>query len=224
MDTMVVLANSKKHGGTCLAGKLLGADGEVGDWVRPVVGPGEAGLPVHRTLCDDGHPVALLDVVATNWSGAAPKRHQRENRLLGPGKLQRCGRVGWDTLASLADDPATLWANDFSSSCGLNDRVPDTLLDRLSDSLKLVAVRDLVLYPLSGNAQKIKYRADFRFGMYRYNLALTDTVAMRWLTGSSRIEFADAYVCVSLAVPFSDGFAYKVAASIITPARAEEKT
>lgn len=223
MQHMVVLANSKKPGGSCLAGKLLEADGHVGDWIRPVIGPAEAGLPLHRTVCDDGQPVMPLDVIATSWAAPVPARHQRENHLLGASGLLRCGRVGWDALPALADAPAMLWVNTSSSGCGLNDRVPESMLDQLQDSLKLVGVHDLVLYALPGYGGKMKHRADFRIGMHRYNLALTDTVAMRWLNSSPRIELPEAYVCVSLAVPFGDGYAYKVAASVISRERAEGK-
>ena len=221
MGSMVVLANSKKHGGYCVAGKLLGSDGEVGDWVRPVTSHPEAGLPLHRTVCDDGKSVSPLDVVTPNWAARAPIRHQRENRLLGAAGLRRCGRVGWDDLPTLADEPTSLWINGYSSGCGLNDRVPDSLLDAQPGSLKLVAVHDLVLYALPSYRGKVKRRADFRIGMHRYNLALTDTFAMHWLVGNPRVGIEEAFVCISLAVPFGDGFAYKVVASVITRERAE---
>jgi hypothetical protein len=66
----------------------------------------------------------------------------------------------------------------------------------------------------------VKCRADFHVGTGRYNLALTDKVAASWLAQTPRLQLADAYVCVSLAVPFRDGFAYKVAAAVITRERA----
>ena len=221
MKTMVVLANSKKHGGYCMAGKTLDAAGRVGSWVRPVAGAAEDGLPLRRTVCSDGRQVAVLDVVAADWGPAVPALHQRENLMLGPTALQRCGRVAWAHLPALADDAsAGLWIDGHSSGCGLNDRVPQGRLATVNDSLKLVAVQGLVLYRILGYEGQVKCRADFHVGTGRYNLALTDKVAASWLTQTPRLQLADAYVCVSLAVPFRDGFAYKVAAAVITRERA----
>ena len=221
MQRMVVLANSRKCGGYCLAGKALDLDGHVGNWVRPVTPSVSDGLPWLRTLCSDGRQAAVLDVVSLEWGRPAPSLHQRENCLMGPAALERCGRVRWDDLPILADMAGSgLWLDGHSSLCGLNDRVPTDRLSGLPGSLCLVAVSELALYGKPGYAGQTKHRADFRIGQRRYNLALTDTLAIAWLTGGQRLELADAYLCVSLAVAFRDGFAYKLATAVITRERA----
>jgi len=221
MQRMVVLANSRKCGGYCLAGKALDLAGHVGNWVRPVTESVVDGLPWQRTLCRDGRQAAVLDVVSVQWGRPAPNLHQRENCLIGPAALERCGRVHWDDLPILADIAASgLWLDGHSSHCGLNDRVPARQLSALPGSLRLLAVSELALYGKPGHEGQMKHRADFRIGQRRYNLALTDTVATTWLAGMQRLELADAYLCVSLAVPFRDGFAYKLATAVITRKRA----
>jgi hypothetical protein len=221
MEKMVVLANSRKPGGYCMAGKAWQQPGHVGGWVRPVMATAEDGLPLVRTVCSDGHQAALLDVVVADWGPRVPALHQHENRLLGPAALRRCGRAAWEDLPALADEVTSdLWLDGFYSTCGLNDRVPTVCLAGLPGSLKLVAVRELVIYRTIGYEGRVKNRADFRLGERRYNLALTDPVAIFWLSQMPRMELPDAYVCVSLAVPFGDGFAYKVAAAVITKERA----
>ncbi len=218
---MVVLANSVKCGGYCLAGKTLDSAGFVGGWVRPVTGAVEDGLPLAKTLCADGRPAAVLDVVSKEFGASAPSLHQTENRLVGEGALKRCGRVSWEDLAVLADDmTGQLWIDGFSSSCGINDRVPGQYLAGLDGSLKLLAARDLLLYSGIGYEGQIKRRAEFSIGQRRYNLALTDSVAAFGLAPGACREWAEAYICVSLAVPFRDGNAYKLATSIITKERA----
>lgn len=225
MERIVVLANSKKPGGYCLAGKALDNNGHIGAWVRPVADAAEGGLPLSRTVCRDGRQVALLDVVSADLGQAVPALHQRENRRMGPVALRRRGRVAWDGLRLLADDAsAGLWFDGESSGCGFNDRVANERLHHLQGSLKLVAVRNLVLNRTVGYEGKVKYRAEFHIGERRYNLALTDTVAIFWLTQTSRLALDDAYLCVSLAVPFHDGFAYKVVAAVITRERAGSTT
>jgi len=224
-ERMVVLANSKKCGGYCMAGKSLDAAGRVGGWVRPVKGTAEGGLSLRSTVCSDGRQATVLDVVSQEWGPAAPDLHQRENRLMGPEALQRCGRVAWEDIPVLADDVSSgLWVDGYSSSCGLNDRVPDFWLPHMSGSLRLIAVPRLALCRTLGYEGHVKYRAEFRIGGRCYNLALTDTVATFWLMNVERLTLADAYVCVSLAVPFRDGFAYKLAAAVITRERAGSTT
>jgi len=222
MGKMVVLANSRKLGGYCMAGKVLDAAGNVGGWIRPVMGAVEEGLPHRHTLCSDGQPATILDVVEQDWGPAAPALHQRENRLMGPAALRHCGRVDWQSLPLLVDDASTgLWFDGQSSGGGVNDRVPSCRLAHLPGSLLLVAVRELFLYRMPGFGSHVRYRADFRLGVRRYNLALTDSVAMGWLSDVQRLVLVEAFVCVSLAVPFHDGFAYKLATAIITKERAE---
>jgi hypothetical protein len=218
---MVVLANSKKPGGYCMAGKVLDAEGHVGGWIRPVVSTAAQGLPYDRTVCGDGRKTDVLDVVAPQWGTPVPQLHQRENCLLGPSALQRCGRASWGDLPALSDSHRRcLWLDGFSSNSGSNDRIPQALLGSLPDSLRLLQVPELRLVRVAGYAGKMKNRAMFSVGGARYNLALTDMVAIGWLDLTSQLTL-DAYVCVSLAVPLGDGYAYKVAAAVITEERAE---
>ena len=194
MQRMVVLANSRKCGGYCLAGKSLDLAGHVGIWVRPVNGSAADGLPRQRTLCSDGRQAAVLDVVSLEWGQPAPSLHQRENRLMGAATLERCGRVNWDDLPLLADQASSgLWLDGYSSHCGLNDRVPARQLADLPGSLRLVAVSELALYGKPGHQGRMKHRADFRIGQRRYNLALTDPVANFWPTAGHRLDLAAAY-------------------------------
>ena len=221
-ERMVVLANSMKLGGYCMAGKSLDSAGHVGGWMRPVTTVVKDGLPMHRTLCSDGRQAAILDVVTQDWGQPAPALHQRENRLMGPATLQRCGRVAWDDLPALTDNASLgLWIDGDSSRGGLNDRVSENRLLLLPGSLLLIATKKLVLRRTLGYEGKVKNRAEFCIGMQRYNLALTDSVAMAWLNNTPCLVLAKAYVCISLAVPFHDGFAYKLAAAVITKERAE---
>lgn len=221
MERMVVLAKSIKNGNYCLAGKALDDEGYVGPWVRPVSSGIGGGIPLTQTFCADGEPAEVLDVVSVQWGAVQPERHQRENRRFGTAPWERCGHLSWSDLPVLADEvPSALWLDGLSSRCGLNDRVSACSLHALEGSLYLVEVTELLLYRTRGFEGQVKFRADFRIGPQRYNLALTDLVARGWLSQSPQLEVAEAYVCVSLAVPFHDGFAYKVVAAVITSERA----
>lgn len=223
METMVVLARSQKHGGYCLAGKLLDEEGYVGEWVRPVDQNASNGLLLGQICCEDDFPADVLDVVTTELGPAVPQLHQRENRLVSAAGMNRSGQIGWEALGALADETSgVLWFNGSSSGCGQNDRVPSVLLPRLQSSLRLVAAKDVCLRLTHGYEGRPKYRASFSLEGHRYNLALTDPVAQRWLSQDAPVRHVDAYLCISLAVPFQDGFAYKLVASVITQERAGE--
>jgi len=84
----------------------------------------------------------------------------------------------------------------------------------------LIAVENLELYVTLGFNGQTKRRASFCYGGQRYNLAMTDAVAAVGLSSDLRQKWDEALLCISLAFPFHDGYAYKLASSIITPERA----
>ena len=219
---MVILANSIKHHGACVAGTLCDKGRVRRRWVRPVMDAHAGTLPVFRTCCGNGRLAQVLDVVSIPLGEDAPMLHQRENRLLSSGLWQHLGRASWRDLEAVAEADQGLWIDGFSSTKGLNDHVPEILLDEVDASLKLVRVASARLYwsgDLYGNR---RIRAAFRLGARRYDLAVTDPLASAMLGARPEIEVAEAYFCISLGVPFRQG-AYKLVASVITPDRAGVK-
>lgn len=88
---IVVLANSRKPPGRCVAGIEL-VDGDAADWVRPVGDRAGAGLTrPERLLADRSEPLPL-DVVDFVVGRPVPVDCHRENWLLRSGSPR--GRVG----------------------------------------------------------------------------------------------------------------------------------
>lgn len=221
IERMVLLANSRKVGGCCVAGRALDGKARPGRWLRPVGSQVADGLPQARTRCVDGSSAAVLDLVEIDLDQPVPHMHQRENRLLGDSPWKRYGRIGWDRLASLADtDECGLWVDGFSSSCGSNDRVPEPLLTQVAGSLRLIRTDSLHLFRDAGGYPQRKLRGAFSHAGQNYVLAVTDPEAWSVLGGREELALADAYLCISLGVPFK-GYAYKLMASVITEHRAK---
>lgn len=109
--TIVVLANSIKKRGRCLAGKEIiwnGREWEIGGWIRPV--PDEAGSEISTTLLQQkAGEVKLLDILEIPLRRHVPTSDQPENWLLGDGKWNRSDSIQHADLASFADTPQLLW-------------------------------------------------------------------------------------------------------------------
>jgi hypothetical protein len=211
--TLVVLANSCKHNGRCVAGKALGAHG-VGDWIRPTSAHATGALyPGDQRVI--GGALTVLDVVEVPLARPAPVGFQSENHRIAPGRpwIKR-GRLAGAALRR-AVDAGPLWRDGESSLNGLNDRVPAARLAEVASSLRLIGPLRLDL-----QVRGERVRARFVHGDTPYNLSVTDPWVKR--AYAQRPEgwygFGQAFLCLSLAPPWH-GFAYKLAAAVI-PAHA----
>lgn len=81
---VVCLANSRRMGGRCIAGKEL-INGQFARWVRPVSGWENEELLERECQYEDGSKPQLLDImnVLLLEPKLKPKSSQRENWLLG---------------------------------------------------------------------------------------------------------------------------------------------
>ena len=90
---IVCLANARKEGERCLAGKELLPDGRSGAWIRPISDQRDSGALVeHERVYVDRTEPALLDIVNIRVSSAKPESYQRENWVLT--HASQCARDG----------------------------------------------------------------------------------------------------------------------------------
>ena len=211
--TLVLLANSCKNGGRCFAGKEV-VDGRVGAWVRPTgAGFGGAIQPFEQRLADGTLP-GVLDVVEVALHRPDPTGFQSENHRIASGlPWSYRGRLSRAALHRLVDPCATLWLNGFSSAGGCNDRIPEDQLERLDTSLCFIGP---VAVTLSVGAGKV--RASFHHRQVRHDLCVTDpTIKAAYAAcADDWYPLGEAFICASLA-PVWNGYAYKLAAAIMTP-------
>ena len=218
--TIVCLANSRKTGGRCVAGKTQ--DG--GAWIRPVSSRPTAEVNFAERQYESGKEPQILDVIEVSLISPAPHGHQQENHIIDAGCYWVMkGRSTWVELDGLADDPQTLWANGHSTGAGRNDRIPAPVAASYQNSLFLIKPKQVsISVDVPGVAfgnQKKAVRASFRYKQEWYNMKVTalgiEQVYLARDVGFYPFE-QPCYFCISLAEAHEDGYCYKLIATIIT--------
>lgn len=214
---ILILANSRKRGGRCVAG----IDITNGRWVRPVSdSPHGEVLAIERRYRDGSEP-KLLDVVSIPLLRRSPSDYQTENWLLDPDYYWGWKRTdGPESLESLVDD-LDLWpCNAPETRFDLNNRVSIDEAASLTDSLRLIRVRDLrfrLYEPGAGyEGSKRRVQASFTHQRIEYRARVTDpTVERDYLARQDGwYDVGDAYLTVSLGEPW-EGYVYKLVAGVI---------
>ena len=224
---IVCLANSRKPpDGRCIAGREINDSG-FGGWIRAV-----SARPTHELLPQErcyrnGKDPCVLDIVSISMKIPQPHRYQQENHLIDDRYrwLER-GRVNWQALQAAVETPSgPLWLNGYSSYHGQNDRVPESEAEKLTRSLYLIRPEQLLLSVASegdvlGPLHR-RVRARFSLCGHSYILVVTDPKVEADLIPKEDGLFTvkEALLCISLGEIYH-GFAYKLAATVITPQRA----
>jgi hypothetical protein len=211
--TLVVLANSCKHNGRCVAGKEI-ARSRFGGWIRPTSSQPSGELLASDQRLSGGGSLALLDVVEVPLAQPAPTGFQAENHRLVPGAAWvKRGRLSWTALGQAVDRCENLWLDGYSSGGGRHDRVPAERVAELETSLLLIGPLRVDLLVIG-----TRVRARFSHQGRVYNLAVTDPWIKahyaRLADGCYRLDAV--FLCLSLA-PVWNGYAYKLAAAILLP-------
>ena len=221
----VLLANSRKHAGRCLAGRELNGQAALG-WIRPVSNrPGEELSEKEREL-ENGADPQVLDLVDVPLSHANPHACQTENWLIDDNYYwTKVGSLNWQQASALAENPPTLWVNGDSTYNGKNDQIPQQIAAGLASSICMIRVNSLELHVLVpgkdfGNPKK-RVQARFRFNGVDYWLWVTDPrIERAYLAGEPRVEhIGESLLTVSLSEPHSksDGsiYQYKLVAMLL---------
>ncbi len=135
--------------------------------------------------------------------------------------------MSWHDVQSAVDQPAgPLWEIGHSSRHGHNDQVRESALVVFTRSLYLIRPEALTIVvaqeqDIYGRSRR-RVRAVFTLNDLPYRLAVTDPPVERAYLArpDGQWTVTEALLCVSLAEPFH-GYAYKLAASVITRDRAE---
>ncbi len=220
---IICLANSRRQGGCCIAGKEILSDGSVGEWIRPVSnGLTEAVSRAESRYKDGGEP-RVLDVVEIPLKNASPSGFQQENWLLDPNPDHPWEKIGsWDDLPDLADNPTALWINGCSTVNGENDRIPISITDSIESSLYFIRLPALELSVFAPGAAfrnpRRRVQGRFQYGGANYWIWVTDPRYEEEYLQKPNGDYhiGECFLTVSLA-DGDDGYAYKLIAAIIEP-------
>lgn len=214
---LLCLANSRKNGGTCVAGKTW-SHGRAGPWIRPVSARPGRGVSWRERCFANGTEPAPLDIISVALLPDRPSDRQPENWLLDSGEPWVWRRsLPLRYIARFDDRPSSLWGIGTSSAKGWNDRV-DTSETVVLASIALVRAEGVeLLVSDEGLADRGRrcVRALFRYSGEMYNLKVTDPVyENRYQGRSGRFELGECFLTVSLTEPYDDGHCYKLVAAI----------
>jgi len=227
---VLVLANSIKKGGRCVAGRetSTGESGKVGAWLRPISDAPEGELlPKHMTLEGGGQlrPLDVVDIPVTEHAG--DPLHPEDWRVTDEHWrfVETCSP---EMLLSLVERPPSLWLQAGRPS----DRVSTEFLQALNagQSLYLIRPQNFRLRywrefnTFRGYVQK-KTRALFNYNGVAYDMSFTDPKATAEYCGAYPTEDEPAkeittpcgdhcVLCVSLTPPLN-GTHYKVVATLL---------
>ena len=199
--TLVILANSVKHHGHCVAGKCI----KTRQWIRPVsnIDGGELNDDQVKYHNNYGtYHVKTLQKIEMQLLDRAPLQNQPENYLISNNPWQQRYNINITDLYHYLDRPYNLWGEgsyisyEYIESGWIN----------IDQSLYLVNVEDLELYR-NGYGKR---RASFTYNNVKYDLAVTDPNFDDILYDGRK---TNNILCISLGENFQ-GHCYKLVATI----------
>ena len=233
--TFVILANSIRRGCRCIAGReMTEHDGQRhwGLWIRPVSQHGEGEISTQECLCSDGTQPAVLDIVEITLTTRQDCAYQPENFIIDPScRWQKHGTIPASSLPTIEEEPTHLW---LQAGAGRTDRIQSQIaLGSLEPFQSLYLIRPTKLLfriwetldAFRGGLRKQR-RAVFSYAGTEYNLTITDpSMEARYFRpfpphDQPPKEIAprspeNCLLVVSLAAPFTDGYHYKVVATVL---------
>lgn len=210
---IVVLANSVMHGGSCIAGKVLGEK----SWIR-LKGDCESGITkkeqcLNKENCDFSCDLCanflapkLLNIIEVETiNGASSSFYQTENfKFNSSNSWKHIKNLEIENLYKYLDEPDNIWG-DFERVYSL--KLP-------SNSLYFLEVSKIKLYwEYYENLGYCKRKAEILYNGFSYKLACTagEFDVLYYKHGEN---FFSAYITISLGEIYK-GYAYKLVAGII---------
>jgi hypothetical protein len=189
---ILLLANSKKLGGRCLAGLRT----DTWEWVRPVT-ESEHGDVARKDCIVNGAPLMPLDVISLELGRHVPRKHQKENHLFDLQSIRREATaevqavshfldIATGQLPYLVTDPAV--------------KVSPDIFDQAKEpqpSLALIKVESAKVQDVGQSSREISFTFQNRF----WALKLTDD---NFSPEAKNFELGPSYLCISLGELFEE--------------------
>lgn len=209
---IVILTKSKKYYNYCIAGMDLSNN----RWIRLVSDDISIRRAVPRKdiIYNDGKELEILDVVKVHVKSCLPEAHQVENWLYDSTfKWQKVGKMTIDKVYKdliQENEPYIFYNSDRRVSANEITKSP------IKYSLKLAKIDLMKIW--CETYEKEKFRAQFTYNGVEYNrIAITDMEFNKRLSNKcSSTVLENVYVVFSLGEEYTDGYYYKLIASIIS--------
>lgn len=202
METIVIFANSVKHGQHCIAGKSLAT----GQWIRPVADASGKELDHEQVKYRNPYGrylVKPLQKIQMELGDNVPLPHQPENYLITNREWLQQYKIEPHEVPPFLDSPEDLWGHGHA----VDTNMINLGLVTIQQSLYLISATDLNLYRNEEN----KRRIEFSYNGANYDLPVTDPNFDALLSGGKENH---GFICVSLGEVYN-GRHYKIAAAII---------
>ena len=199
--TIVVFANSIKHGQYCVAGKCL----KTKEWVRPVSNTLGAELSNHQVTYTNKYGKYLVkpkQKIEMNFNCHSPLLHQPENYLINNIQWQQKYKINDNEVKQYLDTPQSLWGS--GNSIWYNLISSENVV--ISQSLYLIQTQNLKLYKNSSQQR----RASFMYNNITYDFPVTDRNFDKIISENKNLL---SILCISLGENFN-GTCYKIVATI----------
>ncbi|MCS6782389.1 MAG: hypothetical protein RMI89_12120 [Gloeomargarita sp. SKYBB_i_bin120] len=204
---LILLANSYKHQGRCIAGISL----DSGEWIRPVSPADDGRIPT-----DDPHiPVPelhLLDIVHIPVTDARGPGHERENRLYTTGAWRVEGRAEVTHLLTYRE-----WEFLYPN---FGRKIPYTYLEKQRPvrTLQLIEAKQ-IRWERNEFGKCRAYILDDIFDCADIGFSITDPVIISKLEQGQSIS-SHCLLCLSLSQPFqgrndTEKMCYRLVAGVI---------
>jgi len=211
LTRFVCLANSFKEGGRCLAGIVLDNNNKpvienaLPKWIRPVSNTPHGVVPVELVT-----EVEVPDIIEIEITDPIPDGYQSENVLFNFDSIKIVGKLPHADLIHFCEDAKMIFENTRKA-------IHETKIGFLTYSLIFICV-DKFEVTESKKFGKLKRRLVFAYNGHAYDLPITDPLFLyHYQTDSTFLKNADKlFLTLSMSVPFSDGFCYKLVACILT--------
>lgn len=213
--TFVCLANSRKKGGRCLAGKAL-YNGEYSKWIRPVTEHPSEELQSHEHCLQTGEDVSIFDLLEVKLLSPKALHHQQENWLMDVSvPLKKKGAMTLEEVSRLVDHPESLWGTGISTKNGKNNCVSIAEIEKHKSSLYLIDVSNFKV-EIRYTFGKRGMRGIFTYREDEYKLSITDPHFEHKFQAKpvGDYEIARTLLTISLGENYEDNF-YKLIAGII---------
>ena len=202
MSEIVILANSRKLGGRCVAGKDSN-----GNWIRLVKHVHDP-IPVDEAIALGMLKVFEVEGLVNRPSGSY--NYHTEN--FSYGKVKLLGDLDKSKLDTLVDDVAHVFED--------GSKISEIEAQKLNYSLLFVKVANLRIYYKSSGNYRDKLRGQFSYrGVVYTDIAVTDSLVEERLS-NRRYPYSElhqeAYITVSIGKIFNNN-AYKLIAGVVLP-------